>query len=64
MPEVLSPDDPHRDLVRQRQEYAQAEIPQYWLVDPMTGQIIVLRLEGTSYVEHRTSALDFLWQIA
>ena len=50
--EVLSPDDPHRDLVRKRQEYAQAEIPEYWLIDPATEQIIVLRLEGTTYVEH------------
>jgi Uma2 family endonuclease len=50
--EVLSPDDPHRDLVRKRQEYAQAEIPEYWLIDPATEQITVLRLEGTTYVEH------------
>jgi Uma2 family endonuclease len=50
--EVLSPDDPHRDLVRKRQEYAQAEIPEYWLIDPAIEQIIVLRLEGTTYVEH------------
>jgi Uma2 family endonuclease len=50
--EVLSPDDPHRDLVRKRQEYAQAEIPEYWLVDSTAAQIIVLRLVGTTYVEH------------
>jgi Uma2 family endonuclease len=50
--EVLSPDDPNRDLVRKRQEYAQAGIPEYWLVDPATEQISVLRLAGSTYVEH------------
>jgi Uma2 family endonuclease len=50
--EVLSPDDPQRNLVQKRLEYAQARIPEYWLVDPMTEQISVLRLEGTTYVEH------------
>ena len=50
--EVVSPDDPHRDLVRKRQEYAQAKIPEYWIVNPATEQIIVLRLEGDGYVEH------------
>jgi Uma2 family endonuclease len=50
--EVVSPDDPHRDLVRKRREYAWAGIPEYWIVNPTTEQIIVLRLEGTAYVEH------------
>lgn len=50
--EVVSPDDPQRDLVQKRQEYAQAGIPEYWIVNPATEQISVLRLEGDSYVEH------------
>jgi len=48
----VSPDDPQRDLVRKRVEYAAAGIPEYWMVDSITEQIIVLRLEGTEYVEH------------
>jgi Uma2 family endonuclease len=50
--EVVSPDDSKRDLVRKRREYARAGIPEYWIVNPVTAQIRVLRLEGTAYVEH------------
>jgi len=50
--EVVSPDDPHRDLVRKRQEHAQAKIPEYWIVNPATEQIIVLRLAEDGYMEH------------
>jgi Uma2 family endonuclease len=50
--EVVSPDDPQRDLVRKRREYARAGIPEYWIVNPVSEQIFVLRLAGTAYVEH------------
>ena len=50
--EVVSPDDPKRDLVRKRREYARAGIPEYWIVNPAAEQILVLRLAGTAYVEH------------
>src|SRR5262245_2067492 len=50
--EVVSPDDPSRDLVKKRREYAQASIPEYWIVDPQMEAIAVLRLEGAKYVEH------------
>jgi len=50
--EVVSPDDPQRDLVRKRREYARAGIPEYWIVNPMTEQILVLRLAGSAYVQH------------
>ena len=50
--EVVSPDHPKRDLVRKRREYARAGIPEYWIVNPATEQILVLRLAGTAYVEH------------
>jgi len=50
--EVVSPDDPARDLVTKRSEYAQAGIPEYWIVDPQTETITVLRLEEASYGEH------------
>lgn len=50
--EVVSPDDPTRDLITKRSEYAQAGIPEYWIVDSQTETITVLRLEDASYVEH------------
>lgn len=50
--EVVSPDDPRRDLVTKRQEYAEASIPEYWIVDPEAQHITVLQLEGEAYVEH------------
>lgn len=54
--EVLSEDDPNRDLVVKRNEYAQAGIPEYWIVDWRVGRITVLALSGTGsearYEEH------------
>ena len=50
--EVVSRDDPQRDLVTKRNEYAQAGIPEYWIVDPQTETITVLRLDGASYLDH------------
>jgi Uma2 family endonuclease len=50
--EVVSPDNPARDLVTKRSEYAQAAIPEYWIVDPQAETITVLRLQEATYVEH------------
>jgi Uma2 family endonuclease len=50
--EVVSPDDPDRDLVKKRREYAQTGIPEYWIVNPQTEKLTVLHLENTKYVEH------------
>jgi len=50
--EVVSPDDPRRDLVDKRREYAQAGIPEYWIVNPQDATITVLHLTGERYVEH------------
>lgn len=47
-----SPADRDRDLVRKRRDYAQAAIPEYWIVDPQEEVIYVLQLEGKEYVEH------------
>src|SRR3954451_3782 len=30
--EIVSPDKPERDLVEKRRDYAEAEIPEYWIV--------------------------------
>jgi Uma2 family endonuclease len=50
--EVLSPDKPERGLIEKRNDYAEARIPEYWIVDPQDETITVLRLEGIAYVEH------------
>ena len=54
--EVVSPDDPDRDVVEKRADYAGARIPEYWIVDPRDETITVLALEGDAYVEHGVHA--------
>ena len=56
--EVVSPDDPGRDLVAKRTDYAEGGIPEYWIVDPRDETITVLTLEGKAYVEHGVFARD------
>lgn len=53
--EVVSPDDPGRDWVVKRAEYAQADIAEYWIVDPGPATITVLQLAGTRYAVHATA---------
>jgi Uma2 family endonuclease len=50
--EVVSPDNPERDTRVKRVDYAEGGIPEYWIVNPLSESITVLRLEGTQYVEH------------
>jgi Uma2 family endonuclease len=50
--EVVSPDKPERDLVEKRGDYAEAQAPEYWIVNPQSETITVLRLEGPMYAEH------------
>jgi Uma2 family endonuclease len=47
--EVVSEDNPQRDLVEKRHDYAQARIPEYWIVNPLTETILVYRLKGRKY---------------
>ena len=42
--EVVSPDDPDRDWVKKRAEYAAAGIPEYWIADPRDGSLTVFAL--------------------
>jgi Uma2 family endonuclease len=49
--EVVSPEKPARDLVDKRGDYAEAKIPEYWIVNPQTEVITVLRLNGDAYLE-------------
>jgi Uma2 family endonuclease len=50
--EVVSRDKPERDLVEKRREYAEAAIPEYWIVNPEAESITVLTLDGAEYAEH------------
>jgi Uma2 family endonuclease len=50
--EVVSEDNPDRDLVVKRQDYAEAGISEYWIVDPRNTSITVLRLENGQYATH------------
>ena len=50
--EIVSPDDPVRDKVTKRREYAQAGIPEYWIVDPANASITVLTLQEQEYALH------------
>ena len=54
--EVVSPDRPERDLVDKRIDYAEAGIPEYWVVDPRDQTITVLELRADGYVEHGVHA--------
>jgi Uma2 family endonuclease len=35
--EIVSPDDVERDIVIKRADYAEAGIPEYWIVNPLDG---------------------------
>ena len=50
--EVVSPDRPARDTVTKRLDYAEARIPEYWIVNPLDETVTVLVLEGDRYAEH------------
>lgn len=52
--EVVSPDDPGRDKITKRREYARAGIPEYWLVDPFERTVTVFTLpgQGKEYAVH------------
>lgn len=50
--EVVSPDNPQRDTIQKRKEYAEAGIPEYWIVNPLDETITVLIVDGDVYKEH------------
>jgi Uma2 family endonuclease len=50
--EIISPDNPERDTVVKRADYAEARIPEYWIVNPMDETITILTIMGDSYTEH------------
>ena len=50
--EVVSPDNPDRDLIDKRKDYAEAGIPEYWIANPIAGALTVLVLSDGEYREH------------
>lgn len=54
--EILSPDSPRRDLEDKRLDYANAGVPEYWIVDPDRETITVLALRQGRYIELRQIA--------
>jgi Uma2 family endonuclease len=52
--EVVNEDKPERDLVDKRNDYAEGRVPEYWIVNPQTETIMVLRLRSNAYEEAGT----------
>jgi Uma2 family endonuclease len=50
--EIVSPDYVERDTVIKRADYAEAGIPEYWIVNPEEETITVLKLEDGVYIAH------------
>ena len=50
--EVVSEDDPERDTIVKRVDYAEGGIPEYWIVNPTEETITVLALQGDAYATH------------
>jgi Uma2 family endonuclease len=49
--EVVSEDKPERDLVDKRIDYAEARVPEYWIVNPQAETISVFQLRDDAYEE-------------
>lgn len=50
--EIVSPDQPKRDTETKPLEYAEANIPEYWIVNPLDKTITVLVLDGDTYTTY------------
>ena len=55
--EVMS-QDRRRDLVMKRGWYAEAGIPEYWIIDPVNDTITILELSDGEYVERAVLGRD------
>jgi Uma2 family endonuclease len=47
--EIVSPDKPARDTQEKPRDYAEANIPEYWIINPLDATITVLVLQGDVY---------------
>jgi Uma2 family endonuclease len=54
--EIVSPGElqRERDYIAKRLQYQDLGIPEYWIVDPQLGTVLVLELVGTTYTEVST----------
>lgn len=50
--EIVSPDKPKRDTEEKPSDYAEANIPEYWIINPLKDTITVLVLQDEAYIEH------------
>jgi Uma2 family endonuclease len=50
--EIVIPNNVERDTVMKRADYADAGIPEYWIVNPEEASIMVLKLENGVYISH------------
>jgi Uma2 family endonuclease len=50
--EIVSPDGLERDTEEKPLDYAEAGIPEYWIVNPLDATITVLVLDGSAYRLH------------
>lgn len=50
--EIVTQDKPKRDTEEKLIDYAEAAIPEYWIVNPLQNTITVLVLDGAAYNEH------------
>lgn len=49
--EVVSPESVTRDYRYKRSEYAAIEVPEYWIIDPLTAKVTLLQWEEGLYEE-------------
>jgi len=49
--EVASPSNKRTDTEDKRKEYALALVPEYWIINPVDGYVLVLELAGNDYQE-------------
>jgi Uma2 family endonuclease len=47
--EVVSEEKPERDLVDKVGDYAEGGVPEYWIVNPQTETVTILRLDAGAY---------------
>ena len=58
--EIASPGNTERDTVDKRIEYALAQVPEYWIINPVDGYVLVAVLKDSEYQdvgEYRGSEL-------
>ena len=56
--EIVSPDNPARDLIEKRRDYAEAKVSEYWIVNPLDESVSVLQFDGEGYREHGVFGRD------